>query len=283
MPVTSAETARRFLKDFSQQDGNTDLCSAAIALSALYKGEFDLRPLFTHFDEIYNLVAVAYRRGIDDGRADDITLRHQALIDVIYGDLGYRGDDQDYDNLKNALMADVVDRRKGLPVALGIIFIQAARAQGWDAVGLKFPGHFVVRLSHGTGQILVDPFREGQILNAGDLRNMLKVLVGSQAELSHSFYEEASDAEILVRLQNNLKTRLIEAEDYEAALKAIDSARLCAPNEYRLLFDSAMLKVKTGQIKGAQDDIQDYITAAPTVRERQEAEQLLYEIQRQMN
>ena len=35
--------------------------------------------------------------------------------------------------------------RRGLPVALGIIYISAARTLGLQARGVNFPGHFLVR------------------------------------------------------------------------------------------------------------------------------------------
>ncbi len=41
----------------------------------------------------------------------------------------------------------VIDRRRGLPVALAILYLHAARGQGWAADALRFTGHVVVRFS----------------------------------------------------------------------------------------------------------------------------------------
>ena len=51
----------------------------------------------------------------------------------------YRGDSETYDDTQNADLIRVIRRRRGLPVALGILYLHAARAQGWPAVGLNFP------------------------------------------------------------------------------------------------------------------------------------------------
>ena len=79
----------------------------------------------------------------------DLAARAQALNEIILLKYGYSGDELTYDDLQNANLMRVVDRRKGLPVALGILYLHAARAQGWDSVGLGFPGHFLVRLTEG--------------------------------------------------------------------------------------------------------------------------------------
>ena len=73
-----------------------------------------------------------------------------ALTAVIAGAEGYCGDDETYDDLQNANLISVIDRRRGLPVALGIIYLQVARAQGWQATGLAFPGHFLISIDAGA-------------------------------------------------------------------------------------------------------------------------------------
>src|SRR5207253_4907287 len=66
-------------------------------------------------------------------RGGDLAARVQALNEIILLKYGYSGDELTYDDLQNANLMRVVDRRKGLPVALGILYLHAARAQGWDS------------------------------------------------------------------------------------------------------------------------------------------------------
>src|SRR3546814_8592275 len=52
--------------------------------------------------------------------------------DVCSSDLaefGYHGDTESYDDPQNADLVRVIDRRMGLPVSLGVLYIHAARAQ----------------------------------------------------------------------------------------------------------------------------------------------------------
>ena len=69
------------------------------------------------------------------------------------------GDDQTYDDLENANLISVIDRRRGLPVALSILYIHAARRQGWPVEGSNFPGHFLIRLAAATAAASSIPSR----------------------------------------------------------------------------------------------------------------------------
>ena len=60
------------------------------------------------------------------------------------GRYGYDGDRLSYDDPRNADLMAVIDRRRGLPVALGILYIHAARAAGFEARGLEFARPFSV-------------------------------------------------------------------------------------------------------------------------------------------
>src|SRR5258708_38515907 len=66
------------------------------------------------------------------GAADDLAARARALNEIILLKHGYSGDELTYDDLQNANLMRVVDRRKGLPAALRILYMHAGRAPRWD-------------------------------------------------------------------------------------------------------------------------------------------------------
>ena len=70
----------------------------------------------------------------------------EQLAEIVARSYAYRGDSDTYDDLQNADLVRVIERRKGLPVALSILYLHVARAQGWDAEGLAFPAHFLIRV-----------------------------------------------------------------------------------------------------------------------------------------
>ena len=164
---------------------------------------------------------------------------------------GYSGDELTYDDLQNANLMRVIDRRKGLPVALGILYLGAARAQGWDTVGLGFPGHFLIRLSQGAERLILDPFHGGRVLDAAAMRELLKAIAGQAIELSPEHYAPVADRDVLLRLQNNLKSRLIQGERHEQAVRVIETMQMLAPDLAELWREAGMLHAQLGNLRAA--------------------------------
>jgi regulator of sirC expression with transglutaminase-like and TPR domain len=116
------------------------------------------------------------------------------------------------------------------------------------------------------------------------MRALIKQVQGPNAELSASYYETASNRDILIRLQNNIKLRQIEMEDYTGALRTVETMRLIDPGEFRLLLDAGVLYAKVGRPQAAVPMLNNYIDHLPIGhRNRQDAQQLLAEILRQIN
>jgi regulator of sirC expression with transglutaminase-like and TPR domain len=153
-----------------------------------------------------------------------------------------------------------------------------ARAQGWQIDGLNFPGHFLVRLEKGSERVILDPFRGGQEMNAAELRQLLKSVIGKGAELSHNYYNAVASRDVLIRLENNLKARLIEMEEYAQAIIVVEAMEVIAPDEYRTLFDKGILYAKLGHNSQAATALEAYIAKTPDVREKQHATILLHQI-----
>lgn len=258
-------------------DADIDVGEAALALAvvnlpgvAVGRYRHHLQKLVEHAREDY-----AVRRRTAD---DSLPLRANVLRHVIHDAHGYKGDEETYDDLQNANLIRVIDRRRGLPVALGIIYIVIGRALGFSIDGLSFPGHFILRLEMDGQRLILDPFAGGREMGAADLRQLAKKMIGEHAELSHNYYTPISNRELLLRLQNNLKKRLIENEDYHQALQVIETMAAIAPAEVRTLFDKAVLYAKLGQIKQAAAALEEYIERIPDAREKAQARTLLNQI-----
>ena len=115
-------------------------------------------------------------------------------------------------------------------------------------------------------------------MNAAELRGLLKSIVGKGAELSHNFYDVVSSREILVRLENNLKKRLIDGEDYAQAIIVAEAIEAFSPQEYRIYLDKGVLYAKLGQSQQAIVALEAYIEKAPHAKEKQHAKILLQQV-----
>lgn len=214
---------------------------------------------------------------------DTLEARIDILNAVIYGRYGYRGDSLNYDDIQNANLMRVIARRRGLPVALGILYIHAARGQGWEITGINFPAHFMVRLEHRGRRAIVDPFNEGTVREIAELREMLRTSHGEDAELSPAHYAPVGNRETLMRLQNNLKLRLTQAGDNEKAIAVVESMLLIAPDEVGLWHETGVLHAKLGNLKAAIAALETFIARAGQKAARHQAATLLQKLHAQLN
>jgi regulator of sirC expression with transglutaminase-like and TPR domain len=145
----------------------------------------------------------------------------------------------------------VIDRRRGLPIALGLLYIYTAEQQGWDAFGINFPGHFMIRLRLGRDAVILDPFNGGIERTTSDLRAMLKATSGSVAELASRHTAAVARRELLLRLQNNIKLRLLAAGRTGEALETLETMVMLAPANAHLWREAGGLQGELGNLRAA--------------------------------
>jgi regulator of sirC expression with transglutaminase-like and TPR domain len=200
------------------------------------------------------------------GRAtppDDLPARGAALAGLLATTYGLRGDAEDYDNPANANLIRVLERRRGLPVALGVLWLHAATAAGWPAHGVDFPAHFLIALEGAGGQLVIDVFDGGTPLHAPALRALLKRVAGPEAELRPGLLRPAGPRAVLLRLQNNLRTRRLDAGDVAGALAAtLDMLRI-APDQAQLWREAGTMHQRLDQLAAAMRCFDRFLALVP--------------------
>lgn len=265
------------------EDAQIDLGLAALALGLLAQPGVSSGRFVHHLKSLGADVAERFAKYCAGGEEDSVHTRLAALKDILALQHGYTGDHENYNDLQNANLVRVIERRKGLPIALCILTLQAARAAGWEAQGLLLPGHVLARLDHEGKRLIFDPFDSFKVMQAPDLRALMKKLHGPQAELAAQHYVPACNRDILLRLQNNIKFRQIEAEEYAGALGTVALMRLIAPDDARLLLDAAVLYARLGQQKAAITALEDYLARNPSPQDRHDALLLLRDLRASLN
>lgn len=280
----SRREAREILRRVgSQPDEGINLAEAALALGALdpsgvvVDGD-SLDQYLAHLNQMTADLAAL----VDPGQ-DSLPARIGWLREVMVVRHGYSGDHDTYDDLQNANMLRVIDRRRGLPVALGILFMQLARSQGWAIQGLNFPGHFLLRLDVGGARSIIDPFNEGQPRSVVDLRDLLKATAGSAAELSPDHYQTVASRDVLLRLQNNLKLRYLSGQDMARAFDVLETMRLVAPREPALWRETGLLHAHAGRISDAIDALHSFMELTDSDQHRHQTASLIQQLKNRLN
>jgi regulator of sirC expression with transglutaminase-like and TPR domain len=262
-----------------------DLAGAALACAALDRPDVDLGGYRQHLTSLTQDLRQLAK--LDDIATDDderiLATRIDMLRNVMAARHGYRGDESTYDDLQNADLTRVIDRRRGLPVALAILYIQTARAVDWQIEGINFPGHFLVRLRVGGQAAILDPFDQGTARSIVDLRGKLKALVGEKAELKLEHSTAVSDRDILLRLQNNIKLRLVQEGDLDRAAAVLERMLWFAPGQAALWRESGLIHHRLGQLARAKAALQRFLSFDASVTQRHQAARLLQDIDRLLN
>ncbi len=272
------EQCARFLREV----GSLPSPILPIAEAALALASFD-RPRIALDRYRQHLAALARDVGRHAAGATGLAAQANALNEIILLKHGYAGDELTYDDLQNANLMRVIDRRKGLPVALGILYLSAARAQSWEAVGLGFPGHFLIRLSQGPERVILDPFHGGRTLDAMALRELLKAISGQEVELAPDHYAPVPDRDVLLRLQNNLKSRLLQGQQHERAVRVIETMQMLAPDLPELWREVGLIHAQLGNMRASMSSLEQFVTRAADGPARHEAAVLLQKLKTKLN
>lgn len=134
-------------------------------------------------------------------------------------DLGFAQDDFTPLRPQAALIDKVLERRRGQPLALGMIALELARGLEIPMVGVNFPGHFLLRVP-GADHLL-DPCG-GRRLYTKDCRDLLARQFGPDMQLKSEHLLRASSVAMLQRLSRNLRHLHQVNDDLLASLKDAD-------------------------------------------------------------
>jgi regulator of sirC expression with transglutaminase-like and TPR domain len=228
-------------------DAEIDIGEAALQLARIDARSADWQAARQHLSELAKR-AVETALSIDDAK---LPKRAEVLAELLGGTFDYRGDSETYDDLVNANLIGVIERRRGLPVALGVLWLHAARAAGWECHGVDFPAHFLIALENGSKQVVLDVFHGGTVMAAKDLRALLRRIEGPDAELRPGLLKPMNTRRVLLRLQNNIMTRRLQGGDIEGGLSCTEDMLRIAPDQAELWRQSGVLNQKLHRVAAA--------------------------------
>lgn len=133
------------------------------------------------------------------GRRADL----DAIAHHLFTTRGFAGDADVYYDVRNSMLPDVLRRRTGIPITLGIVLMEIAQRLDVAASGVGMPGHFLV----GDGAVptrWVDAFDHGRWLDAAGAEARFRVIHGETATFDPAFLAPTPRPQILARVLANL-------------------------------------------------------------------------------
>lgn len=206
-----------------------------------------------------------------------VTDRIAALNRYLFEELRFRGNQEEYYDPRNSFLNEVIDRRRGIPITLSIVYLEVGAATGLKLQGVSFPGHFLVRTRAVRPTRFLDPFSGGAIVDTEELRSRLAGQGKSWQEIL-GILRGASNREIVRRLLGNLKAVYLEAGDFARALATVERLLLLDPGSPPELRDLGLTTGKLGRYRESVLALEGYLRAAPEAGDRDAVERHLADL-----
>ena len=251
-----------FYSEINQSDEKIDLAKAALYLALEYdEPEFDpneyLNALDTMADEV--------REKLPETTYPLIIIK--TINRYMYDDLGFTGNTIDYYDPANSFLNQVIERRRGIPITLSLVYLEIAKRINFPMVGIGMPGHFLIRPDFEEVGIYVDPFNQGEILFPEDCQQRLAEIYGQPVELQPQFLRSVSHKQFLARMLTNLKVIYLNRNEGLRATAAIDRILLLFPDAVIERRDRGILYYQLNHWAKAREDLETYLVHRPNAED----------------
>ena len=269
-----------FAQLIARDDSRIDLARACLLIA---QDAYPALDVDRYMGEIERMAIRLRGRLPQSGGAEE---RVVALNQFLYGDLGYWGNTEDYDDPRNSYLNEVIERKTGIPITLSILYMEVGRRIGLPLEGVSFPGHFLVRLKLRGGMLVLDPFSGGAPQSEDELRRRIKRVIpdGVADDLPAAdlpldqFLEAATNRQILSRVLRNLKRVYRESDKPERMLDVLNRMLLVTPDASAELRDRGLVYQRLECYRAALKDLTDYSEREPDAPDLDEVRGKLLEL-----
>jgi regulator of sirC expression with transglutaminase-like and TPR domain len=268
--------AERFRQVVSGPDEAINLAEAALLIATEEYRDLDIAAYLARLDQ---LAATLKRRLRPDiGPADTII----ALNRFLFEEQGFSGDAVDYYDPRHSFLNEVLDRKRGIPITLAVVYIEIGRRVGLPVQGISFPAHFLVKCQLREGTVVLDPYAKGISLSFDDLKQRIKSLrngVEPPRSVVAGALATASNKDIVVRMLRNLKGIYSHHKEWLKALAAADRIIIAMPDSAEEYRDRGMFYANLECFRAALFDLQAYLKMLPVAQDTDVVREKVIELQ----
>lgn len=212
--VHPAEARRQFRALAARPISRDELARGALLIALEEYPSLDIDRYLSELDDLATRVLAR----CSPGEPDIFRLGH--LQAEMFDLDGYGGDRETYYDARNVYLNEVIDRKKGMPIMLSLIFLHVAHRTGLNAVGVGLPGHYIVKVQFELNEVYVDPFSHGQTLTLAEIDTLLAQLSGGQIRLESEMLRGWTERQTLIRVLSNLQNIYSRSGDSKKAAAA---------------------------------------------------------------
>mmetsp|Transcript_460 Transcript_460/g.563 ORF Transcript_460/g.563 Transcript_460/m.563 type:complete len:450 (-) Transcript_460:49-1398(-) len=125
------------------------------------------------------------------------------VSEIMFGDMGFTGNNDDYYNYKNSLLNHVLTSKKGIPMTLAVIFTCISRRLNIDVDMIGLPGHLVLGFFDDSTnkQHFLDVYRGGTLMG---LEECQRIAASYGFGWDDNFVRPLAPVQVVTRILNNL-------------------------------------------------------------------------------
>jgi regulator of sirC expression with transglutaminase-like and TPR domain len=270
----------RFAQLVSGSEEELDLAEAALLIAQEEHPDLDITAYLHRLDEL----AASVRARLPQA-PEPMDIIHHLNVRLFHEE-GLAGNESEYYDPRNSFLNEVLDRRRGIPITLSVIYLEVGRRLGLPLVGVGFPGHFLVKYRGADGDVVLDPFVGGVTLTLDELAQKLRSMYGDTNPFLGQIPQlltPASKKEILVRMLGNLKGIYLQQNDFTRALAAIDRILLVAPDLAMEVRDRGAVHQRLGHLQAALQDFRRYLELVPDAEDAEAVRTIMSRMMARLN
>lgn len=263
-------------------DDQLPLLEAAVSIAQDEYPDLDVQTVLGDVDQL-----LARLRRRCPGDAGPLQ-RLRALNQFFFRDLGFGGNVNNYYDPDNSYLNAVLRTRRGIPITLAVLWLELAQGLGLKAMGINFPGHFMVKVNLPNGQVVIDPF-SGQSLSREELSERLEPykrrngLVDDFDVPVGLYLQAAPSRDILARMLRNLKEIHRTHEDWLRLIAVQDRLLILLPDAWPEYRDRGLAWAEMGDARLALQDLEIYVAHCDDTLDREAMLQRMQELKRALN
>ena len=205
----------------------------------------------------------------------------EKINDLLFNVQKFKANTDDYYNPLNSYLNIVIERKRGIPITLCILYMRVARSVSFKMYPVNFPGHFLIKhiLEDNSGEIIVDPFNGGRIMDDYSLKALIEQAYPQQnIPLTHALVEKATAAQVLIRMMNNLKGSYYEAQDIDRYNIANEMVLAIDPYNPDAIRDKGIVLLKRGDPSEALKVLNSYLEINPEAEDADDVLDIIHQI-----
>ncbi|MEY5101047.1 MAG: hypothetical protein RJA36_3766 [Pseudomonadota bacterium] len=274
-----APTPLAYFASLVREDEGFPLLEATVAVAMDEYPELDVQQVLAQVDQL--LARLRRRLAPDAGALQCLRLLNQ----FFFQELSFGGNVNHYYDPDNSHLNIVLQRRRGIPITLAVLWLELAQGVGLKARGVNFPGHFMIKVELPQGQVVIDPFTGGS-LSHEDLAERLEPykrrhgLVDEFDVPVGLYLQAAAPRDILARVLRNLKEIHRSQQDWARLVRVQDRLVVLLPWEWGERRDRGLALAELGQTAAAMADLEAYLAHADEAPDSDAIAQRLDELRR---